>query len=496
MKHLKHQELWIGAGLGLLVFLFWIGIDLTPMLLLGGAVFLLYLFTQGKLGRNVEVAGSQTITRVDTGVRFDDIGGQEVAKRELLEALDFVRDQLTIQQLGIRPLKGILLTGPPGTGKTLLAKAAANYTDSVFVSASGSEFVEMYAGVGASRVRQLFNKARQLAKKSGKSSAIVFIDEIEVIAGKRGSHTSHLEYDQTLNQLLVEMDGIKPDEEVKIVLIGASNRSDLLDSAITRPGRFDRQVKVDLPDKEGRVHILNIHAKGKPLADEVNLEDVAKDTFGFSGAHLESLMNEAAIMAYRKSRNIIQMEDIREAIDKVIMGEKLEHRPGPDELKRVAIHETGHALVSELLKPESVATLTVIPRGKALGFMRQVQAQEQYLYTGEFLKNQVAICLGGAMAEELIYGDWSTGAANDFEQATSIAKQLIVNGLSRLGIIREDLAGKARLHEVMTEILDEQKERVRGMLKERAGILQSVTEVLLKQEKISGAWFREQLKSA
>jgi vesicle-fusing ATPase len=496
MKHLRHQELWIGAGAGVLVFLFWIGVDLTPLLLLCGVLFLLYLFTQGKLGRNVEVAGSQTITRVDTGVKFDDIGGQEVAKRELLEALDFVRDQLMIRQLGIRPLKGILLTGPPGTGKTLLAKAAANYTDSVFVSASGSEFVEMYAGVGASRVRQLFNKARQLAKKTGKSSAIVFIDEIEVIAGKRGSHTSHLEYDQTLNQLLVEMDGIKPDEEVRIVLIGASNRSDLLDSAITRPGRFDRQVKVDLPDKEGRVHILNIHAKGKPLASEVNLEDVAKDTFGFSGAHLESLMNEAAIMAYRKARNVIQMEDIREAVDKVMMGEKLEHRPGPEELRRVAIHETGHALVSELLKPESVATLTVIPRGKALGFMRQVQAQEQYLYTGEYLKNQVAICLGGAMAEELIYGDWSTGAANDFEQATSIVKQLMVNGLSRLGIIREDLAGKARLHEVMTEILDEQKERVRSMLKERAGILQSVTEVLLKQEKISGAWFREQLKSA
>jgi len=493
---MKYLEWWIGAGLGLLIFLFWIGMDLTPLLLLGGTIFVLYLFTQGKLGRNVEVAGNQTISRIDTGVRFDDIGGQEVAKRELLEALDFVRDQLKIKELGIRPLKGILLTGPPGTGKTLLAKAAANYTDSVFVSASGSEFVEMYAGVGASRVRQLFNKARQLAKRANKGSAIVFIDEIEVIAGKRGSHTSHLEYDQTLNQLLVEMDGIKPDEDVKIVLIGASNRADLLDSAITRPGRFDRQVKVDLPDKEGRVHILNIHAKGKPLAAEVNLEEIAKDTFGFSGAHLEALINEAAIMAYRKSRTIIQMEDIREAIDKVIMGEKLEHRPDPGELKRVAIHETGHALVSELLKPESVATLTVIPRGKALGFMRQAQVQEQYLYTGEYLRDQVAICLGGAIAEELLYGDWSTGAANDFEQATTITQQMIVNGLSRLGIIREDLIGKERLHEVMTEILNEQKERVRGMLKERTGIINSVTEVLLQQEKISGTWFREQLKSA
>ena len=493
---MKYLEWWAGAGLGLLVFLFWVGVDLTPVILLGGAALVLYFLTQGKLGRNVEIAGNQTITRIDTGVRFDDIGGQEVAKRELLEALDFIKDQARISELGIRPLKGILLTGPPGTGKTLLAKAAANYIDSVFVSASGSEFVEMYAGVGASRVRQLFNKARQSARKINKGNAIVFIDEIEVIAGKRGSHTSHLEYDQTLNQLLVEMDGIKPNEEVKIVVIGATNRSDLLDSAIIRPGRFDRQVKVDLPDKEGRIHILNIHSKGKPFEAEVNLEEIAKDTFGFSGAHLESLINEAAIMAYRKSRTTINMEDIREAIDKVIMGEKLERRPGPDELRRVAVHETGHALISEILRPESVATLTVVPRGKALGFMRQAQAQEQYLYTKDYLLDQVAICLGGAIAEELVYGNWSTGAANDFEQATSISKQTIVNGLSRLGIIQEELAGKERIHEVMTELLGEQKERVRDLLKSRISQLNSVTEVLLKQEKISGTWFREQLKIA
>jgi vesicle-fusing ATPase len=492
---MKHLEWWIGISLGSLVFLVWFGVDLTPLILLAGAAFVLYLITQGKLGRNVPIAGNQTVARVDNGVRFDDIGGQEVAKRELLEALDFVRDQAKIKELGIRPLKGILLTGPPGTGKTLLAKAAANYTDSVFVSAPGSEFVEMYAGVGASRVRQLFNKARQLAKKINKYSAIVFIDEIEVIAGKRGSHTSHLEYDQTLNQLLVEMDGIKPDQEIKIVVIGATNRADLLDTALTRPGRFDRQVKVDLPDKEGRIHILNIHAKGKPLAREVDLEEVARDTFGFSGAHLESLINEAAIMAYRKSRTVIQMEDIREAIDKVIMGEKLERRPNPEELKRVALHETGHALVSELLRPESVATLTVVPRGKALGFMRQAQVQEQFLYTKEYLMDQVAICLGGAIAEECSYGNWSTGAANDFEQAISITKQLIVNGLSRLGIIQEELAGKERIHEVMTEILDEQKERARGIIKDHRAALDSIAGILLQQEKVSGTWFREQLRS-
>lgn len=492
----KYLEILIGFSVGLIIFLVWSGIDLTPILLIGGALTVLYLFTQGKLGRNLELVGNSSVTRVDSGVSFDDIGGQEVAKRELLEALDFVCDQEKVAQLGIRPLRGILLTGPPGTGKTLLAKAAANYTDSVFVSASGSEFVEMYAGVGAQRVRQLFNKARQMAKKMEKQNAIIFIDEIEVIAGKRGNHSSHLEYDQTLNQLLVEMDGLKPEESVKVVIIAATNRADLLDAAILRPGRFDRQVKVDLPDKEGRIHILNIHVKGKPLADEVNLDEVAKDTFGFSGAHLESLINEAAIMAYRKERDIIRMEDIREAIDKVMMGEKLDRRVDTEELRRVAVHEIGHALISETVRPESVATLTVIPRGKALGFMRQAQLNEQYLYTVDSLLDQVAICLGGALAEEIIYHNRSTGATNDFEQATSICKQLINSGLSKLGIIQEDLAGKERIYETMKEILDEQQERVRKILLAKTNIIHGVCDTLMEQEKITGEWFREQLQSA
>ena len=263
---MKKFEYLIGIALASIVFLVWRGVDLTPALLIGGALLVLYFLSQGRLGRNFETLGNQPTTRIDSRVEFDDIGGQEVAKRELLEALDFVCDAEKVSCLGIRPLKGILLTGPPGTGKTMLAKAASSYTGSVFVSASGSEFIEMYAGVGAQRVRQLFNKGRQLAVKAGKKSAVVFIDEIEVIAGKRGSHSSHLEYDQTLNQLLVEMDGIKPNEAVKIVVIAATNRADLLDGAILRPGRFDRQVKVDLPDKEGRIHILNIHAKGETFS--------------------------------------------------------------------------------------------------------------------------------------------------------------------------------------------------------------------------------------
>lgn len=493
---IKYREFLIGAALAMVVFLFRIGVDLTPFLVIAGALTALYFFSRGKIGRNFEPADHQSMAGVNAGVGFEDIGGQEVAKRELLEALDFVRDQQKVNQLGIRPLKGILLTGPPGTGKTLLAKAAANYIDSVFISASGSEFVEMYAGVGAQRIRQLFNKARQLATKMHKQNAIIFIDEIEVIAGRRGGHSSHLEYDQTLNQLLVEMDGVKPDETVKIVLLAATNRADLLDHALLRPGRFDRQVKVDLPDKEGRIHILTIHAKGKPLALGIDLEEVAKDTFGFSGAHLESLINEAAIMAYRKDRNQIEMEDIREAIDKVMLGEKLDRKVEQEELRRVAVHEVGHALVSEVLRPESVSTLTVIPRGKALGFMRQSQAQDQYLYTRDYLEDQIAICLGGAMAEELIYHNWSTGASNDFEQATSLGKQLILTGLSRLGIVQEDLAGKERIYEVMKEILAEQQERVRSILGDKGHMVTRVCKVLLEEEKISGEWFRKQLQSA
>lgn len=493
----KYLEYLIGAGVGVLVFLFWRGIDLTPLLLIGFALAALYFFTQGRMtGKSPEMVGGN-VSQKSFPVSFDDIGGQQVAKRELLEALDFVRgDQEELNQLGIRPLKGILLTGPPGTGKTLMAKAAASYTDSAFVALDGSGFVEMYAGVGAQRVRQLFNKARQLAQKTGKKSAIIFIDEIEVIAGKRGNHSSHLEYDQTLNQLLVEMDGLKPNESVRIVLIAATNRADLLDAAILRPGRFDRQVKVDLPDKEGRIHILNIHAKGKPLAAEVSLEEVAKDTFGFSGAHLESLMNEAAILAYRRNHHQIAMDDIREAIDKVMMGEKLERQPNTGELKRVAIHEVGHALISELLRPESVATLTVIPRGKALGFMRQAQLHEQYLYTKEYLEDQICICLGGALSEELMYGNWSTGASNDFEQATHIARQIILTGLSRLGIVQEDCLGKERIFEVMTEILNEQKERVRELLKKRGQLIDKIVIDLLQKEKVSGNWLREQLNVA
>ena len=290
------REFTVGLVLAGLFFLAMQGVNLLPWAFLVGSFIFLMVMVGGRgLSAKFHVVRDAT----DKQLAFSDIGGQEVAKREFKEALEFIVKQEGAEKLGIRPLKGILLSGPPGTGKTLLAKAAARYTDAVFLAASGSEFVEMYAGVGAQRVRELFSRARQEAKVQGKKNAVIFIDEIEVLGGKRGQHSSHLEYDQTLNELLVQMDGIKAKEDVRILVVGATNRADLLDSALLRPGRFDRIVKVELPDCQGRLSILKIHCQGKPLAENVDLEKLARDTFGFSGAHLESLTNEAAIGALR-----------------------------------------------------------------------------------------------------------------------------------------------------------------------------------------------------
>lgn len=492
------KEIGIGLGLAVLIFMAVQGFNIFPFVIFMGMAYVLLNMLEAKNGGGLasssvgKVASRKATTSIPK-VTFHDIGGQEMAKKELMEALDFIKDAQRIKDLGIRPLKGILLTGPPGTGKTLLAKAAANLTGSVFMSASGSEFIEMYAGVGAKRVRQLFANAREKARKSNVNNAVIFIDEIEVLGGKRGSHSSHMEYDQTLNQLLVEMDGLSVDDEVKVLLVGATNRVDILDPAIVRPGRFDRIVKVDLPDKEGRLHILKIHTANKPLADDVNMDQIAKETYSFSGAHIESLTNEAAILALREGQKKIGYKHFKEAIDKVMMGEKLDRKPAEEELRRVAVHETGHALIGELVNPGSVSTITIAPRGQALGYVRHNPQDDVYLHTQEYLENQIAICIAGAAAEEFILGNRSTGARNDFEKATDIARLIIFSGMTHLGVVNEkDLPANLK-HEVMTEILRKQEERAQGMLRERRDLIEQITEKLLSDETFTGEELRTML---
>jgi len=482
-------EIIIGFTVALLVYLTLIGINVLPVIIMVGCAYMMYSIVY----RSNLIKSPQKIITSTQGITFDQIGGQEVAKKELLEALDFIKNFDEAKKMGIRPLKGILLTGAPGTGKTLMAKAATSYIDSVFVSASGSEFIEMYAGVGAQRIRQLFDTARTMARKASKKHGVIFIDEIEVIAGVRGRHSSHLEYDQTLNQLLVEMDGISSSDDVNILVIAATNRPDIIDSALLRPGRFDRIVKVDLPDKEGRLEILKLHTKNKPLADDVDLEQIAKETFGFSGAHLENLCNEAAIFAMRENKNKISQKNFLEAIDKVIMGEKLTRKPSDEERKRIAIHEAGHALVSEHFNPNSVSTITITSRGQALGYVRQIPEHDIYLYTKQYLQSQIAIALAGAVAEEILLGDSSTGASNDFEQATNLARKMIFSGMSVLNVVDKDSLPSEKLHEVISDILSEQKSAVKKLLEEKRDTLVLVVDYLMENERIDGDKLRELL---
>lgn len=491
------RELLTGAAAGSFILLLLSGVDVVPLAMVGLLAGLFWLLVDSRgLGRRFEVLNAFDAGGAGDIVTFEDIGGQEMPKRELLEALEFAREADRVAQLGIRPLRGILLAGPPGTGKTLMAKAAAHYADSVFVAASGSQFVEMYAGVGAQRVRKLFRDARELAKRRGKKSAVIFLDELDVLGGRRGLRGGHLEYDQTLNQLLVEMDGLTPHDPVRVLVIGATNRLDLLDPALLRPGRFDRIVQVDLPDRDGRLHILRIHAKGKPLAPDVDLTEVARATYGFSGAHLQSLLNEAAILALRAGKEQITTAEILEAIDKVMMGEKRDRRPRRAELERVAYHEIGHAIVSELTRPGSVAAVTVTPRGRALGYMRQAPADDQYLYTLEELRGQVASLLAGAAAEEIVFGSRSTGSAADFQQAAELAERIVYAGMSRLGIVHKDRLAPNVLHDEVRHILHEEHQRVLEWLQAHRALLDALARRLVEEERVDGDALRACLREA
>lgn len=477
-----------GAATGLLLFLLLQGIDLLPLLLIAG---LFFIVVNAPALRGMTRRFTQPVRAAGSAISFKDIGGQSSAKKELLEALEFLQASDAVQLLGIRPLKGILLTGPPGTGKTLLAKAAAQYTGSAFIAAAGSEFIEMYAGVGAQRVRELFSRAREAARDEGKTAAIVFIDEIEVLGSRRGQHQGHLEYDQTINQLLVEMDGLSTEQGgVRLLVMGATNRAELLDEALTRPGRFDRIVRVDLPDRDARREILELHTRNKPLAEDVDLDRIARETFGFSGAHLESLANEAAILALRGGGKEVRQEHLAEAVDKVILGEKIERRPTDEERLRVALHEAGHAIVAEVMRPGAVASVTITPRGGALGFVRQAPTEDRYLETQPELEADIAVALAGAMAEELTLGARSTGAAQDFQQAFTQVRKLIFAGMSPLGVVSESTLPEEELHRTMTRIIQDIEDRVRALLQPKIAQLRQIGDELMERERLSGAELR------
>ena len=366
-------------------------------------------------------------------VTFADVAGVDEAKEELAEIVDFLKYPKKYQAVGARIPKGVLLLGPPGTGKTLLARAIAGEAGVPFLSISGSDFVEMFVGVGASRVRDLFDQAKKSAP------CIVFIDEIDAVGRQRGAGLGggHDEREQTLNQLLVEMDGF--DQNTGVILIAATNRADVLDPALLRPGRFDRQVVVDRADFRGREKILEVHARNKPLGKEVSLTTLAKRTPGFSGADLENLLNEAALLAARRNKSTIEMHECDEAIDRVMVGpERKSLIMSPREKETTAFHESGHALLGGLLdKSDPIHKVTIIPRGMALGLTWSLPEDDRHSRTREELIAQITMALGGRLAEEIKFGDVTTGASNDFEKATELARRMVTQyGMSELGPIQ------------------------------------------------------------
>jgi len=401
----------------------------VPMLLLVGLFF--FIMSQARNANNQAISFGRSRARLFSqdkpNVTFADVAGVEEAKQDLCEVVEFLKSREKFHALGARIPKGVLLIGPPGTGKTLMARAVAGEAGTPFFSISGSEFVEMFVGVGASRVRDLFGQAKRNAP------CIVFIDEIDAVGRQRGAGLGggHDEREQTLNQILVEMDGF--DTNTSVIVMAATNRPDILDPALLRPGRFDRRVVLDAPDVSGRAAILKVHTKGKPLDENVNLEVIAKLTAGFSGADLANLVNEAAILAARRNKKIIGMPELEESIDRVLLGPERKSRRMTDEEKRLgAYHEAGHALIGHIAKHlEPVRKVSIIPRGMAGGYTKSLQEDKKYL-TLSYLKDELAMFLGGRSAEELVFGEISTGASSDIKQATDFARRMVVSwGMSK-----------------------------------------------------------------
>ncbi len=436
-------------------------------------------------------------------VTFADVAGVDEAKEELQEIIEFLKDPPKFQKLGGRIPKGVLLMGPPGTGKTLLARAIAGEANVPFFSISGSDFVEMFVGVGASRVRDLFEQGKKNAP------CIIFMDEIDAVGRHRGAGLGggHDEREQTLNQLLVEMDGFESNDGV--ILIAATNRPDVLDPALLRPGRFDRQVVVARPDVRGRGGILKVHTKKIPLSPDVELETLARGTPGFSGADLANLVNEAALLAARKNKKLVEMGDFESSKDKVLMGVERKSMVISEKERRVtAYHEGGHALVAKLIPgTDPIHKVTIIPRGRALGVTQQLPLEDKHNYPKEFLLNEIAILMGGRAAEELVLGEITTGAGNDIERATELARKMVCEwGMSeRLGPLtfgkREEMIFLGReiaQHQDYSEqtaveidrevrrMVTENYERAKDLVKSRFQTLHALAAALLEKEVLDG----------
>jgi cell division protease FtsH len=432
---------------------------------------------------------------------FADVAGYQGAKREVTEVVDFLKHPDRYRRAGAVGPKGVLMVGPPGTGKTLLARAVAGEAQVPFISVTGSSFVELFVGVGAARVRDLFAEARKRAP------SIVFIDEIDAIGQRRGGQlVSNDERDQTLNQMLAEMDGFDP--ATGVVVMAATNRPEVLDPALLRPGRFDRQVVIPLPTQQERRAILQVHATGKPLGPDVDLEVVARGTPGFSGADLANLVNEAAIFAVRAGRSQIQAVDFSEARDRILLGRRdSSNALLPDEKRAVAVHEGGHALVAALSEHgDPVAKVTILPAGQALGVTEQLPIDERHLYTEGYLKDSLAIRMGGRAAEQLVFGEASTGASNDLAGATELATRMVrefgmSTALGPVGFASgspmylggEEVrsrpyaeATQRLIDEEVAKLLREAEQRATGLLSEHRDALERLTELLLERETIDG----------
>src|SRR5215217_5725893 len=498
----KPPSQWAGIVSGALYIL--------PVLFMAGVLW--FIFRQAQGSNNAAMSFGKSRARMFSGehptVTFQDVAGVEESKQELAEVVEFLKEPQKFIQLGARIPKGVLLVGPPGTGKTLLAKAVSGEAGVPFFSISGSEFVEMFVGVGASRVRDLFDQAKR------HSPCIVFVDEIDAVGRQRGAGLggSHDEREQTLNQMLVEMDGF--DTNTNVIVVAATNRPDVLDPALLRPGRFDRQVILDRPDMKGRVAILKVHSKGKPLDKQVSIEDIARQSPGFSGADLANLVNEGAILAARRNRKTIVMTDFEEALERIVAGPERKSRVISDAEKLIiAYHEGGHAVVQRILpKCDPVQKVTIISRGMALGYTMALPTEDRYLQSKSEFEDKIAGLLGGNVSERLVFGDTTTGSSNDIEKATDLARRMVTEfGMSdRLGTLsfgkRDELVflgreiGEQRnysdnvammIDEEVRAIIDRAYDRATEVLTTHRDRLDRLAEKLVAEETVDSVEFEK-----